>query len=228
MARLILLRHGQSEWNLSNRFTGWTDVELSDRGREEAREAGRRMLKAGLKPEFHFSSYLKRAIHTLQIAASEMDRDWVPVTKDWHLNERHYGALQGLNKSDTAEKYGDEQVHIWRRSYDVVPPLLKEDDPRHPRFDPRYASLTADELPAGESLKITIERVRSCWEEKIAPELQHYGDVLVVAHGNSLRGLEMMLRHLSPEEVVSLEIPTGKPRVFELDDRLQPLKDYYL
>lgn len=228
MARLILLRHGQSEWNLSNRFTGWTDVELSDRGREEAREAGRRMLKAGLKPEFYFTSYLKRAIHTLQIAASEMDRDWVPVTKDWHLNERHYGALQGLNKSDTAEKYGDEQVHIWRRSYDVVPPLLKEDDPRHPRFDPRYASLTADELPAGESLKITIERVRSCWEEKIAPALQHYGDVLVVAHGNSLRGLEMMLRHLSPEEVVSLEIPTGKPRVFELDDRLQPLKDYYL
>lgn len=228
MARLILLRHGQSEWNLSNRFTGWTDVELSDRGREEAREAGRRMLKAGLKPEFYFTSYLKRAIHTLQIAASEMDRDWVPVTKDWHLNERHYGALQGLNKSDTAEKYGDEQVHIWRRSYDVVPPLLKEDDPRHPRFDPRYASLTADELPAGESLKITIERVRSCWEEKIVPALQHYGDVLVVAHGNSLRGLEMMLRHLSPEEVVSLEIPTGKPRVFELDDRLQPLKDYYL
>ena len=228
MARLILLRHGQSEWNLSNRFTGWTDVELSDRGREEAREAGRRMLKAGLKPEFHFSSYLKRAIHTLQIAASEMDRDWVPVTKDWHLNERHYGALQGLNKSDTAEKYGDEQVHIWRRSYDVVPPLLKEDDPRHPRFDPRYASLTADELPAGESLKITIERVRSCWEEKIVPALQPPGHVLVVAHGNSLRGLEMMLRHLYPEEVVSLEIPTGKPRVFELDDRLQPLKDYYL
>lgn len=228
MARLILLRHGQSEWNLSNRFTGWTDVELSDRGREEAREAGRLMLKAGLKPEFYFTSYLKRAIHTLQIAASEMDRDWVPVTKDWHLNERHYGALQGLNKNDTAEKYGDEQVHIWRRSYDVVPPLLKEDDPRHPRFDPRYASLTADELPAGESLKITIERVRSSWEEKIAPALQHYGDVLVVAHGNSLRGLEMMLRHLSTEEVVSLEIPTGKPRVFELDDRLQPLKDYYL
>lgn len=171
---------------------------------------------------------MKRAIHTLQLASDAMDRDWVPVTKDWHLNERHYGALQGLNKADTAEKYGAEQVHIWRRSYDVTPPALTPDDPRHPGNDPRYASLSTDELPATESLKITIDRVRCVWEEKIIPALHHYGDVLTVAHGNSLRGLVMMLKHLTPEEVLKLEIPTGKPWVFELDDRNNPIKDYYL
>ncbi len=226
--KLILIRHGQSQWNLENRFTGWTDVDLSDKGRQEAAEAGRRLLDAGIMPQYYFTSYLKRAIHTLQIAAEAMDREWVPVYKDWHLNERHYGALQGLNKADTALKYGDEQVHIWRRSYDVMPPALTADDKRHPRFDPRYAELTADELPATESLKLTIERVRGCWEERIVPALRHYGDVMVAAHGNSLRGLVMMLRHLTPDEVLSLEIPTGTPLVFELDGQLSPVKYYYL
>ena len=226
--KLILTRHGQSQWNLENRFTGWTDVDLSDKGRLEAAEAGRKLLDAGIIPQYYFTSYLNRAIHTLQIAAEAMDREWVPVYKDWHLNERHYGALQGLNKADTALKYGDEQVHIWRRSYDVMPPALAVDDKRHPRFDPRYAELTADELPATESLKLTIERVRSCWEERIVPALRHYGDVMVAAHGNSLRGLVMMLRHLTPDEVLSLEIPTGTPLVFELDGQLSPVKYYYL
>lgn len=226
--KLILIRHGQSQWNLENRFTGWTDVDLSDKGRLEAAEAGRKLLDAGIIPQYYFTSYLKRAIHTLQIAAEAMDREWVPVYKDWHLNERHYGALQGLNKADTALKFGDEQVHIWRRSYDVMPPALAADDKRHPRFDPRYAELTADELPATESLKLTIERVRNCWEERIVPALRHYGDVMVAAHGNSLRGLVMMLRHLTPDEVLSLEIPTGTPLVFELDGQLSPVKYYYL
>lgn len=228
MNHLILIRHGQSEWNLKNLFTGWTDVDLSDKGREEAAEAGRKIKAAGLKPEYYFTSYLKRAIHTLEIASAEMDREWVPVDKDWHLNERHYGALQGLNKADTAARYGDEQVHIWRRSYDVTPPALTLDDPRYPGNDPRYAGLSADELPATESLKMTIERVRCVWEEKIIPALRHYGDVMVVAHGNSLRGLVMMLNHLTPYQVLALEIPTGSPWVFELDDRHKPIKNYYL
>ena len=228
MNHLILIRHGQSEWNLKNLFTGWTEVDLSDKGREEAAEAGRKIKAAGLKPEYYFTSYLKRAIHTLEIASAEMVREWVPVDKDWHLNERHYGALQGLNKADTAARYGDEQVHIWRRSYDVTPPALTLDDPRYPGNDPRYAGLSADELPATESLKMTIERVRCVWEEKIIPALRHYGDVMVVAHGNSLRGLVMMLNHLTPDQVLALEIPTGSPWVFELDDRHKPIKNYYL
>lgn len=228
MRHLILLRHGQSEWNLKNLFTGWTDVDLSDQGRLEAAQAGRKIKEAGILPEYYFASYLKRAIHTLQIASAAMDREWVPVTKDWHLNERHYGALQGLNKSDTARKYGAEQVHIWRRSYDVTPPALTPGDPRHPANDPRYAMLSTDELPATESLRLTIERVRCVWEEKIIPALHHYGDVLVVAHGNSLRGLVMMLKHLTPDQVLKLEISTGSPWVFELDDRNSPIKDYYL
>ena len=228
MRHLILLRHGQSEWNLKNLFTGWTDVELSARGVEEAREAGRKMKAAGLKPDYYFTSYLKRAIHTLELCTAELDREWVPVVKDWHLNERHYGALQGLDKADTARKYGGEQVHMWRRGFDVMPPALSPDDPRHPANDPRYASLSADELPAAESLKTTIERVRCVWEEKIIPALHHYGDVLVVAHGNSLRALVMMLRKLKPDEALNLEIPTGSPLVFELDDRQNPLRYYYL
>lgn len=228
MPKLILLRHGQSEWNLRNLFTGWTDVDLTEEGRREASEAGSKIAGEGILPQYYFTSYLTRAIHTLQIAADSMGRQWVPVDKDWHLNERHYGALQGLNKADTAAKYGEEQVHIWRRSYDVEPPALTAYDPRHPRFDPRYASLQEEELPAAESLKTTIGRVRCCWEEKIIPALRHYGDVLVVAHGNSLRGLVMMLRRLTPEQVTGLEIPTGSPWVFELDDSLAPVKDYYL
>lgn len=217
MSRLIFLRHGQSEWNLENRFTGWTDVDLSDKGREEARHAGELISKAGLKPDLYITSYLRRAIHTLHIAAEAMNREWIPEIKDWHLNERHYGALQGSNKAAIAKEYGDEQVHIWRRSYDVAPPLLTKDDPRYPGNDDMYASLSDDELPLGESLKATIARVRPCWEEIISPAVDHYDTILIVAHGNSLRALEMMLRHLTPEEVMNLELPTGSPRVLTLD-----------
>lgn len=228
MKRLILLRHGQSQWNLENRFTGWTDVDLSRQGREEAKKAGRLLKKAGLQPEYYFTSYLRRAIHTLQIAAAEMERDWVPVVKDWHLNERHYGALQGLNKADTAKKYGDAQVHTWRRSFDVMPPLLTPDDARFPGHDARYAALTRDELPLGESLQATIARVKPCWEEVIVPQLRLHDSVLVVAHGNSLRALDMMIEHLTAREIVDVEIPTGRPWVFELGDGLEVLKNYYL
>ncbi len=228
MKKLILLRHGQSQWNLENRFTGWTDVDLSQAGREEASGAGRKIRDAGLKPEYFFTSYLRRAIHTLQIAASEMERDWVPVFKDWHLNERHYGALQGLDKSDTARKYGDEQVHIWRRSYDVTPPPLDPSDPRSPAAEEKYASLSQDEIPLTESLETTIARVRPCWEERILPAIRLYDTVMVVAHGNSLRGLAMMLLHLSPDEVMKLEIPTGAPWILELDGRMNAEKNYYL
>lgn len=225
---IILLRHGQSQWNLENRFTGWFDVDLSAKGREEAAEAGRLIAKSGLKPEYYFTSVLRRAIHTLQIAAEAMQRDWVPVVKDWHLNERHYGALQGLNKAETADKYGAEQVHIWRRSFDVIPPLLTPDDPRWPGNEEVYRFLTADEIPLAESLQDTIARVRCCWEELIVPAIHAHGDVLIAAHGNSLRGLAMLLLHMSAEEVVSLEIPTGKPWVFDVDDRMNVLKQYYL
>lgn len=228
MGKIILLRHGQSEWNLENRFTGWTDVDLTDKGREEARAAGLKIKEAGLEPRYYFTSYLKRAIHTLQIAAEAMDREWVPVTKDWHLNERHYGALQGLNKADTAKKYGDGQVHIWRRSYDVEPPALTADDPRFPGHDPRYASLSDDELPLTESLKTTIGRVRPCWEEFIAPAIRLYDTVLVAAHGNSLRALAMMLLHITPDKIMSVEIPTGAPWVFDLDPRLNVTTNRYL
>lgn len=228
MPQIILLRHGQSGWNLSNQFTGWTDVDLSDRGRAEAEAAGKAIAAAGLKPRFYVTSYLKRAIHTLHIAADAMDRAWVPEVKDWHLNERHYGALQGLNKADTAAQYGDEQVHIWRRSFDVRPPSLAPDDPRSPAGEEKYAALSGDELPLTESLKDAIERVRPCWEEVIAPKLRLYGCVLVVAHGNSLRGLEMMLRHISPEDIVNLEIPTGRPQLFTLDERLNVVDARYL
>lgn len=228
MKTLILLRHGQSAWNLENRFTGWTDVELSVLGRQEARVAGEKMLEAGLKPQYYFTSFLKRAIHTLEIAADAMDRCWVPVVKDWHLNERHYGALQGLNKADTAKKYGDGQVHIWRRSYDVKPPALDADDQRAPSHEEKYASLTAGELPLAESLADTIARVRPCWEERIAPALRLYDTVLVVAHGNSLRALAKMLLKLSDDDIVDVEIPTGSPWVFEFGDRLEVQRNYYL
>lgn len=228
MKQIILLRHGQSQWNLENRFTGWTDVPLSDKGREEAHLAGKKIKEAGLKPDFYFTSYLKRAISTLEIVAEEIDRMWIPVIKDWHLNERHYGALQGLNKDETAKKYGAEQVHTWRRSFDVIPPLLTTDDPRFPGNDPRYSSLTSDELPLAESLQDTIARVRCCWQEIIVPQLNHYDTVLVSAHGNSLRGLAMLLLHKTAEEIVSLEIPTGMPWVFTTDDRLNVTSAKYI
>lgn len=228
MKQLILLRHGESEWNLKNLFTGWTDVPLSDKGRCEAADAGERIKNAGLLPRYCFTSWLKRAIHTLDIALDAMDRCYLPVDKDWHLNERHYGALQGLDKSATAEKYGDEQVHIWRRSYDVRPPELDPSDSRAPANDTMYAAIPAAELPLCESLADTVVRVRSCWEEKIAPALQLYDTVLVAAHGNSLRALVMMLLGKTPEEIVGEEIPTGAPRLFTLDDRLNVTGDRYL
>ncbi len=228
MKHLILLRHGQSAWNLENRFTGWTDVELSDKGREEAAAAGKKIAAAGLLPQYCFTSYLKRAIHTLDIALTAMDRVWLPVVKDWHLNERHYGALQGLDKGVTADKYGAGQVHVWRRSYDVQPPALTADDPRFPGHDPRYALLSSEELPLTESLRDTIARVRPCWEELIVPQLQLRDTVLVAAHGNSLRALVMMLLHLTPDEVMKTEIPTGAPWVFDLGERLELLANRYL
>lgn len=226
--KLILLRHGQSLWNLENRFTGWTDVDLTDKGREEARHAGELIKAAGLVPRYCFTSYLRRAIHTLEIALDAMELDWLPVVKDWHLNERHYGALQGLNKADTAAKYGDEQVHVWRRSYDTEPPALTPDDERYPGNDIRYSSLSADELPLTESLKTTISRVNPCWEELIEPALRLYDTVIVAAHGNSLRALVMMLLKLTPEEILKEEIPTGSPRVFTLSDRMEVTDDRYL
>ncbi|MDE6116852.1 MAG: 2,3-diphosphoglycerate-dependent phosphoglycerate mutase [Duncaniella sp.] len=228
MKHLILLRHGQSEWNLQNRFTGWTDVDLTEKGVEEAEKAGEMIANSGILPSYCFTSYLKRAIHTLNIALASMDRDWIPVVKDWHLNERHYGALQGLNKAETAKKFGDEQVHIWRRSYEVAPPALTEDDERYPLGDVRYAALSHDELPLTESLENTIARVRPCWEELIVPALNLYNCVLIAAHGNSLRALVMMLNKLTPEQIVAEEIPTGAPRVFTLTDRLQVVDDKYL
>ncbi|MEE1206562.1 MAG: 2,3-diphosphoglycerate-dependent phosphoglycerate mutase [Muribaculaceae bacterium] len=228
MSRLILLRHGQSLWNLENRFTGWTDVDLTEEGRRQAAEAGRKLAAAGVLPQYCFTSFLKRAIHTLWIALEAMDRVYVPVVKDWHLNERHYGALQGLNKADTARKYGDEQVHIWRRSYDVAPPALTVDDARYPGNEAMYAGLTAEELPLTESLADAVGRVRPCWEELIVPALRVYPDVMVAAHGNSLRALVMMLKKLTPEEIVGEEIPTGVPRIIELDGRLGYVSDRYL
>lgn len=228
MRRLILLRHGQSQWNLENRFTGWTDVELSEAGREEARNAGELILKDGLKPRYCFTSYLRRAIETLELSLSAMDRLWLPVVKDWHLNERHYGALQGLNKSETAEKYGDEQVHIWRRSYDVAPPALTIDDERYPGHDERYAMLPAESLPLTESLKDTVVRVNACREELIVPAMNLYDTVFVAAHGNSLRALIMLLLHKTPAEIVNEEIPTGVPRVLTFNDRFEVTDDRYL
>lgn len=228
MYRLILLRHGQSQWNLENRFTGWTDVDITEQGRREAARAGQLLKDNGILPEFYFTSYLRRAIHTLQLAADALERPWVPVIKDWRLNERHYGALQGLNKAETADKYGAEQVHTWRRSYDVEPPAITTDDPRYPGADPRYAHIPLDEIPTGESLERTIARVRPCWDELIAPKLPLYKTILVAAHGNSLRALAMMLLKLTPQQVVSVEIPTGSPWVFELDDRMAVTRQYYL
>ncbi|MDE6383129.1 MAG: 2,3-diphosphoglycerate-dependent phosphoglycerate mutase [Paramuribaculum sp.] len=228
MKHLILLRHSQSRWNLENRFTGWADVPLTDEGRREAHIAGELMLKAGLLPDAAFTSYLRRAINTLQEALVALDREWIPVRKDWHLNERHYGALQGLDKAETAARYGEEQVRIWRRSFDVLPPLLTPDDPRFPGKDPRYDSLTADELPLAESLQDVVARVRCCWEERIVPTYASASTVLVSAHGNSLRGLTMMINHLTASEVQELEIPNGRPWVFELDNRLRVVNNFYL
>ncbi len=228
MYKLVLVRHGQSTWNLENRFTGWTDVGLTDQGRAEAHSAGKLLEEGGYPFDVAYTSVLKRAIETLWIIMEEMDLEWIPVINAWQLNERHYGALQGLNKSEMAEKYGEAQVKIWRRSYDVPPPALELNDERHPRFDPRYASLTPEQLPATESLKITLERVLPYWHATLAPAIQSGKRVLVVAHGNSLRAMVKYLDNISDQEIPELNIPTGIPLVYELDGDLKPLRHYYL
>jgi 2,3-bisphosphoglycerate-dependent phosphoglycerate mutase len=226
--KLILVRHGQSIWNLENLFTGWTDVDLADQGREEAERAGRQLLAEKLVVDVAFTSVLKRAIRTLWIMLDEMDRMWIPVERSWRLNERHYGALQGLNKAQTVERHGEAQVKIWRRSYDIPPPPLAADDERQPRFDPRYAEVPAEQLPAAESLKDTLARVLPFWHSRIAPELRGGRTVLVAAHGNSLRAMVKMLDDVSESEIVELNIPTGVPLLYELDAQLQPLASRYL
>jgi len=225
---LILLRHGQSEWNKENRFTGWTDVDLSEQGINEAYRAGQELRKAGLTFDIAFTSVLKRAIRTLWIVMDDMDLMWVPVERDWRLNERHYGALQGLNKAQTAQERGAEQVHQWRRSFDVRPPALTPDDSRHPRFDPRYAHLKATDLPVTEALVDTLARVMPYWEQTIVPQLRQGTRVLISAHGNSLRALVKHLDHISDDDISRLNIPTGIPRVYELDENLNVLNARYL
>ena len=228
MYRVVLLRHGQSTWNQENRFTGWKDVDLSDQGRREAREAGRLLKEGGYVFDLAFTSVLKRAIKTLDIALDEMDQLWIPVTKHWRLNERHYGALQGLNKAETAAKHGEDQVKIWRRSYDIPPPPLTPDDERYSGRDPRYAGLKPEEIPASESLKDTVARFLPYWHETIAPTVTRGTRVLIAAHGNSLRALVKYLDNVSEQEIVELNIPTGIPLVYELDADLKPLRHFYL
>jgi 2,3-bisphosphoglycerate-dependent phosphoglycerate mutase len=226
--RLVLVRHGQSIWNVENLFTGWTDVDLSPQGCEEARQAGRELAREGVVPDVVFTSVLKRAIRTQWLMLDELDLLWLPVARSWRLNERHYGALQGLNKAQTVERHGEAQVKIWRRSYDIPPPPLELDDQRHPRFDRRYADVDAGELPATESLKDTLARVLPYWEQSIVPQLKLGRQVLVVAHGNSLRALVKMLDGLSEQAVVELNIPTGVPLLYELDAQLRPQGSRYL
>ncbi len=228
VGKLILVRHGQSIWNLENLFTGWTDVDLSAQGRAEAIQAGQELLKEHLAADIAFTSVLKRAIRTLWIMLDEMDRMWIPVERSWRLNERHYGALQGLDKAQTAAQHGEAQVRIWRRSYDIAPPPLGTDDHRHPRFDPRYAGVEARELPATESLKDTLARVLPFWHARIAPELRSGRNVLVVAHGNSLRAMVKMLDDVADSDIIELNIPTGVPLLYELDARLRPRGSRYL
>lgn len=228
MKKLVLLRHGESTWNKENLFTGWIDVGLSEKGEQEAKEAGRLLREDGYVFDVAFTSVLKRAIKTLWIVQEEMDLMWIPVYFSWRLNERHYGALQGLNKAQTAEKYGEAQVKLWRRSYDVPPPALTPDDDRFPGKDPRYASLRPEELPLRECLKDTVARTLPYWHETIAPTVRAGQRVLVCAHGNSLRGLVKYLDNISDVEVVGLNIPTGIPLVYELDDDLKPIRSYYL
>ncbi len=226
--KLILVRHGQSLWNVENLFTGWHDVDLSDLGRVEAAQAGQELLREGLKPDLAFTSVLKRAIRTLWIILDTTDRMWLPVERSWHLNERHYGALQGLDKLQMVAQHGEAQVKIWRRSYDVPPPPLTVDDPRQPRFDPRYAGIDPAWLPASESLKDTLSRVLPYWESRIVPQLRDGKNVLVVAHGNSLRALVKMLDMMSEADIVEFNIPTGIPMLYELDEQLQPVSRRFL
>ena len=228
MHTLVLIRHGQSEWNLENRFTGWTDVDLTAQGVTEAVSGAELLKDGGFTFDVAHTSLLKRAIRTLWIVLEEMDLMWLPVSRTWRLNERHYGALQGLNKAETAQKYGDEQVFVWRRSFDTPPPELAPEDERYPGHDPRYASLSGDELPRCESLKTTIDRTMPYWFETVAPQIREGKRVLIVAHGNSLRGLVKYLDDMSDDAITKLNIPTGLPLVYELDDELRPIRHYYL
>ena len=228
MKRIVLLRHGESAWNKENRFTGWKDVDLTPKGVEEARAAGRLLAAEGYDFDFTFTSVLTRAIRTLNLALEEMDRLWLPVEKDWRLNERHYGALQGLNKAETAKKFGDDQVLVWRRSYDIPPPALAVDDPRSERADLRYARLRPEEVPLTECLKDTVARVLPYWNESLAPAIRSGKRLLVSAHGNSIRALVKYLDGVSDSDIVGLNIPNGIPLVYELDAQLKPLRHYYL
>lgn len=228
MYKLVLVRHGQSTWNLENRFTGWTDVGLTDLGVQEAHEAGKLLVQEGYIFDVAYTSVLRRAIQTLWIVLQEMNLEWIPVTNAWQLNERHYGALQGLNKAETAQKFGEAQVKVWRRSYDTPPPVLELDDERHPRFDPRYAALTPEQLPATESLKITLDRVLPYWHSTLAPTIKSGKRVVVAAHGNSIRAMVKYLDNISEADITELNIPTGLPLVYELNDDLKPIKSYYL
>lgn len=226
MHKLVLIRHGESVWNKENRFTGWTDVDLSEKGRDEASQAGRILKAEGLHFDLAHTSVLKRAIRTLWHVLDETDQMWIPVHRSWRLNERHYGALQGLNKSEMAAKYGEEQVHIWRRSYDVLPPSLEANDPRHPRLDPRYKDVPNP--PAAEALKQTVERMLPLWNDTIAPQIRSGKRVLIVAHGNSLRALVKHLDQMSEKDIMELNIPTGIPLLYELDSNLKPISHRYL
>jgi len=228
MKKLVLLRHGESTWNKENRFTGWTDVDLSEKGTEEAVEAGRVLLREGFVFDVAFTSVLRRAIKTLWLALEELDLMWIPIHNSWRLNERHYGALQGLNKAETAEKHGMEQVKLWRRSYDIQPPALTKDDARYPGKDPRYALLKPDEVPRTEALKDTVARFLPYWHDTIAPAVREGRRVIIAAHGNSLRALVKYLDNVSDTDIVGLNIPTGIPLVYELDDDLKPIRSYYL
>jgi 2,3-bisphosphoglycerate-dependent phosphoglycerate mutase len=226
--KLVVVRHGESSWNKENRFTGWTDVDLSEKGVQEAHEGGKSLKKEGYGFDIAYTSVLKRAIRTLDIVLDEMDVMWIPVIKSWRLNERHYGALQGLNKAETAAKFGEDQVKVWRRSYDVPPPLLEKTDDRYPGKDPRYKDLKEKELPLTECLKDTVARVLPFWNDTIAPAIKSGKRVLIAAHGNSLRALVKYLDNVPESEIVELNIPTGIPLVYELDDKLKPIKHYYL
>lgn len=228
MYKVVLLRHGESLWNKENRFTGWTDVDVTEKGLQEAKKAGEVLKTEGFKFDIAYTSVLKRAIRTLWIVLDELDLMWIPVINNWRLNERHYGALQGLNKAETAKKYGEEQVKIWRRSYDIQPPALDKNDERYPGKDPRYADLKENELPLTECLKDTVARFVPYWEKTIAPMVKSGKRVLITAHGNSLRALVKYLDNIPENEIVELNIPTGIPLVYELDENLKPIKNYYL
>ena len=228
MKQLVLIRHGESSWNLENRFTGWVDVDLTPKGAQQAIEAGQKLKAQGYTFDVAYTSVLKRAIKTLWHVQEQMDLMWIPTVHSWRLNERHYGALAGLNKAETAEKYGNEQVHIWRRSYDVPPPMLEENDPRNSFLDPRYAKLKSEEIPRGECLKDNVQRVLPLWHESIAPALKSDKKIVIAAHGNSIRSLVKYIDQVSDTDIMEVNIPNGQPLVYEFDDNLKPIRHFYL